>query len=82
MPYKQTTFKNYKQAARASHAAKFRREAARRAAHARAAAAYRQRKLIAKAIHKNSYTKAGRAANKFLRKHKNYNAPVAPLLYK
>ena len=81
MPKYQTTLYNYKKATRASNAARRSRQAARRADHARAAAAYRQRKLINQAIHRNSYTKQGRAANKFLKKHKNYNAPYAPLLY-
>ncbi len=81
MPYKQTTFYNYRKAARASNAAKSRRRAASRASFERAKRAYLQSKRIKAAMYNNRRTAAGRAANKFLRKHENYNAPYAPRLW-
>ncbi len=81
MPYKQTTFNNYKKAARASHAYKARKRAAARASFERAKRAYLQSKRIKAAMYNNRRTASGRAANKFLKKHKNYNAPYAPTLW-
>jgi hypothetical protein len=80
MPFKQTTFKNYKKLTRASNAASRRRRAA-----AAATISYNRRvavqsRRISKAYHINKYTAQGRAANKFLRKHKNYNATWGPTL--
>lgn len=82
MPYKQTTFYNYKEAARASNASKARMRAASRASFERSKSAYLQSKRIKTAMYNNRRTASGRAANKFLRKHKNYNAAYAPTLYR
>jgi hypothetical protein len=82
MPYKQTTFYNYRKAARASNAYKTRQRAAARASFERAKSAYLQSKRIKAAMYKNRRTASGRAANKYLKKHKNYDAPYAPTLWK
>lgn len=81
MPY-QTTLYNYKKATRASNAAKQHRMRVARAKFERAKTAYLQSKRIKTAMYNNRRTAAGRAANKFLKKHKNYNAPYAPTLYR
>jgi len=74
MPFKQTTFKNYKKLSRARHAANARRRAAQDAQIARNRIIAAQSRRISKAFHANSYTKKGIAANRYLRKHKNFNA--------
>jgi len=80
MPYKQTTFNNYKRLTRASNAASHARRAAQDARIAQNRRVAAQSRRITKAIWKNSYSKQGRAANKYLRKHKNYNATWGPTL--
>lgn len=74
MPFKQTTFHNYQQLSRARHSALARRRALEDAEIARNRVIAAQSRRLSKAFHSNKYSKKGIAVNKYIRKHKNFNA--------
>lgn len=82
MPFKQSTFHNYKKLSRARHANIARRRAIEEAHLARNRAIAAQSRRISAAFHANSYSKKGIAANRYLRKHKNFNATWGETLRK